>query len=480
MPSAPDPARRGDPHKPRRFPWANRALVALATAVGLGGCAAPGSKPLLPAETQSRFDARRLDDADLRHFLAAHGQPAAGEWDLDRLTLAAFHFQPRLDQARARLAEAEAAARAAGELPNPTFTFTPGYNTEAGAGVSPWILGYALNLPIELAGKRGHRLASAQHQIEAARLALASEAWAVRRAVRRALLEVRSADRLALLWRDLLPSYRDVAALVERQVSAGETAPLEASQARLALQQAETAARAHEAALVTARSQLAEAIGVPLAALSGVQFSDRGLAASGSAPAGAEARAWAARNRADLLAELATYAAAHAALQAEAVRTFADLSLGPAYDFDQGEGKWSLALSVTVPLFHRNQGPIAEALARRETAAARFLSRQSQVLAEVDRALAHLAQVPDDLHAAGQLQQETERLAQRTAVQYRAGEISRLDVLRAQIGLAEHRRAEIDLRLRTEQAIGDFEDAVQRPLAWPETSWRATSRPRQP
>lgn len=442
----------------------------------LPGCATRPPPKLNPVRAQSAWEARTLRDSGLEAFLTAHGQPPGGEWSLDRLTLAAFQFSPELDVARARVAAAEAATQTARARPNPVFTFTPGYNADALGGVTPWILGYALNFPLELAGRRTHRTAEAQHRLEAARFDLAQAAWAVRSTVRRALSDVQAAEATAGHWRTQRPLLAQVTELVEEQVKAGEVSPLEAAKAQIALHRAELAARENDRALAAARSSLAEAVGVPLAALEGVALSYRDLAEPAAPVDAADARRWAAVNRGDLLAALAHYEASQSALQAELVRHFADWSLGPGYELDQGEGKWSLALGLPLPLFHRNQGPLAEARARRETAAAEFLALQNRVMGEVDRAAALYIAALGDLATAQAMRASLEQQARVALAQQNAGETSRLDLARARIELADHTRAELEARLRVTQSLGAFEDAVQRPLAWPETAWRRPSR----
>lgn len=449
------------------------ALLALAA---LGGCAAPATRILSPAAAQQRLEARSLRDPALQQFLSSHGHPADGEWDLDRLTLTAFHFRPELDAARARVAEAEAGIHTAGDLPNPTFTFRPGRNSDAAPGISPWILGYALDLSLELAGRRTYRTAEARHRADAARAGLAATAWGVRRAVRQALTDTHAAEAAALLARELTPLLAQAAQLVEAQARAGEVSPLEATQARTTLQRAELAARENDRALASARSRLAESLGLTLSALDGVRLSYRGLDEPASPLTALDARNWAAQNHADLLAGLAAYAAAQSAFQAEVVRNYANLALGPGYTLDQGEGKWSLALGVTLPIFHRNQGPIAAAQARRDTAAAQFLAQQNRVLAEVERAHADYTSAVADLPTAQTLRANLERQAALAAARQAAGETSRLDLVRTRIELAEQSRTELAVRLRVVQARGAFEDAVQRPLAWPDTAWRSSSR----
>ena len=451
------------------------ALLTAAAAV-LGGCTSYSPKDLSPSSSLAALESRTLDAPGLRQFLAAHGAPVTDEWDLSRLTLAAFTFSPELEVARAQLAEAEAGVRTAAARPNPTLSFSPGYHRDTPAGISPWILGYALDVPLETGGKRAHRTDAARHQTEAARLHVASTAWAIRRAVRRALTELHAAESTAKIWREQQPLLAQAARLVEAQVSAGDVSPLLAAQARITLNRAELAARESERMVVAARSRLAEAIGVPLSALQDVRVSYQTLGAE-SEPAKSNARTWAAQNRADLLAELAAYAAADAALRGEIARQYPDLSLGPAYELDQRDGKWTLGIGVTLPVFHQNQGPIAAAKARREVAAARFLALQNRVLAEVDRASADYASALGDRETVKAMRTNLERQAKTVAAQQQAGETSRLDLDRAQIELADNARAELEARLRVERTLAALEDAVQRPMPWAESAWRISSHP---
>lgn len=455
--------------RPRLF-WAPLAFAALC------GCATYSPKPLNAEATRVQLENRRLEDAGLAQFLNTHGQSASGEWDLSRLTLAALYYSPALDVARGQLREAEADVQTASARPNPTFSFAPTYNQDTLTGTTPWILGYALDVRIETSGKRIHRTREAGHRAEAARLRVAESAWAVRSAVHRALIELQAAEEAAELWRTQRPLLADSARLVDSQASAGDVSQLLATQARVALNRAELAARQSERAAFTARSQLAQAIGVPATSLTDVRFSFRGLGNASEPVKAAEVRVWAAQNRADLLAELATYAATEAALQAEVARQYPDLSFKPGYDFDQGAGKWSLGIGFTLPILHQNQGPIAVAAARREVAAARFVALQNRVLAEVDRAGGDYTSALGDLEIIGTLRDGLERQTKTVKAQHEAGETSRLDLVRAQIELADIVRIDVEGRVRVARALSALEDAVQRPLAWPDTAWRISPR----
>ena len=97
-------------------------LLIVSLAAVLGGCVSYQSKNIDPVATAAQLDRRSLEDAGLRKFLTTPGQAAGGEWDLPRLTLAAFYFSPDLDVARAQWGTTRAGVRTAGQRPNPTLT----------------------------------------------------------------------------------------------------------------------------------------------------------------------------------------------------------------------------------------------------------------------------------------------------------------------------------------------------------------------
>ena len=72
---------------------------------------------------------------------------------------------------------------------------------------------------------------------------------------------------------------------------------------------------------------------------------------------------------------LARYAATDAALRLEIARQVPELSLKPGYAWDQGDHRWSLGIGYALPLANRNDGPIAEALARRSADSTRHPRR---------------------------------------------------------------------------------------------------------
>src|SRR5512138_3123954 len=163
----------------------------------LGGCVRFHPEPLAPDRTAAAYAARSLANPRLRDYVASQTGAASATWppsvwDLSRLTLAAFYYHPDLDVARAQWAVAKAGTAVARERPNPALSMGAGYNTTTHTP-SPWIPAAALAVPIETAGKRGHRVAEARHLSEAARLGIASVAWRVRAGVRTSLIALHAA-----------------------------------------------------------------------------------------------------------------------------------------------------------------------------------------------------------------------------------------------------------------------------------------------
>jgi len=445
-------------------------LVPLAVGV-LAGCARFEPRPIAPADTASQLDQRRLDAPALKSFLEQnlHRELAPwplAAWDLKTLTLAAYYYQPSLDLARAQWAVARGGEITAGQRPNPSLNVTPGYDVTT-LVPSPWIpLGF-LDVPLETAGKRGYRRAQSQHLSEAARLNIATVAWQIRSDVRSAALDLAaSGQREALLGEQLRLQINQVQ-MTEEQVRAGALAGSDALTFRIAQGKTQLDLADSQRQRAEARARLAEAIGIPAAALEGIKLvlppHPDGIAALTSA----EARHLALISRPDILGALAEYAAAQSALQLEIAKQYPDVHVAPGYQYDQGDSKWSLGLTVELPVLNHNQGPIAEARARRDEVAARFNALQAKVLAEIDRAVAVFRTTETNATTLRSLAREQAKRQASVAAQYQAGAVEHLDLLNAQLEAATAALLQLDGQIKLQQAFGTLEDAVRRPLTLP-------------
>jgi outer membrane protein, heavy metal efflux system len=451
----------------RRMPRILQRAVPLCGVLLLAGCASARryqAAPIVASATAARLESRTLADAGLHSFLEQNlgrtlspWPPAA--WNLETLSLAGLYFNPALDLARARIDTAEAAMVTAGARPNPTFSIAPGIPY-------PYLLTLDFSVPIETAGKRGYRIQAARSLDQAARLDLADSAWTIRSGIRLALLNFLIASRSLDLIRSEQQVRADQTTILEQIFSAGEIPRLNVDLARIELSKTQVAARTTEGQVDEARAALAAAIGIPVAGLREAQFSwpEMDGPPSSESFSAVEIQRDAVLNRLDIRRSLAQYAAAEAAVRLEIAKQYPDFNIGPGYTFEERHSFFTVGFSATVPIFNRNQGPIAEAEARRKETAAAFLQTQAQVIARSERALALYTAALKEMAEAQSLYQLQEAQLQINQQSIRAGVDTRLGLDGVQIQLALLARARLDALARAQTALGNLEDAVQRPV----------------
>lgn len=453
---------------------ARNGCITLLLLTGLTACTSFDARPISAEANAARLADRTLADPGLRAFIGSNlGSGPAGDsawrWDLESLTLAAFYFQPELDVARAQWAVAEAGKQAAAARPAPLIDLAGGSNSTT-ADPSPNLATAGVQLPLQPGGKRGLRIAEAAHLSDAAHLNILAAAWQLRSRVRAAYMAVCAAMESQSLLQSQQQTRADYLRILEGQYRAGSVSGFDFSQARLAA--ATDRLALHEAMRVAtgARSELAAAVGIPASALEAVKFPVSALDDLPPMPDAAEAHRQALLGRADILGALSEYAATQSALQLEIARQFPDISIGPGYEYDQGDNKWSLGLSIALPA-GRNQGAIAVARARRQEVAARFTALQAGVLQQVDLAMANYADaLSAHADAFGML---TEITAQRNTAgaMFEAGTLSRGDLAALELQLGTITQARLNALLQAQQAAGQLELAMQGPLGLPDSFW---------
>ena len=433
----------------------------------LAGCAAQRYRPapIVASATASRFESRNLDDPSLESFEEQNlGHPVSPwpptTWDLQTLSLAALYFNPALDSARARVTGTEAALVTAGARPNPTLSIAPGVPT-------PYLLTLDFAVPIETAGKRGYRIEVARTLDQAARLDLADSAWIVCSGVRLALLNYLLASQSLELSRSEEQVRQHQVNILEQIFSAGEIPRVDVDLARIELSRTQLAISTTEGQVAESKAALAAAVGIPVAGLREAQFSWPAMDTPPSAESFSreEVQRNAVLNRLDVRRSLAQYAAAEAGLQLEIAKQYPDINIGPGYTYEETHSFFTVGFSTTVPLFNRNQGPIAEAEARRKEAAAAFLERQAQVIARSERALAVYTAALKELAEVESLRTFQQSQVPITQQAIDAGANTRLTFDAVEIQSSGFDRARLDALARAQRALGDLEDAVQRPLA---------------
>jgi cobalt-zinc-cadmium efflux system outer membrane protein len=289
----------------------------------------------------------------------------------DGLTLAeaevvALFYNPGLRLARLRAGVAGTEATHAGRWQDPVL----GFNGERVlANVDrPWIVGGTLDVTIPLSGRlRAEKArAGAAHTAELSRVA--AREWETRAHLRQAWLEWSAAVERAAVLERALSSVEQAGGIVARMEEAGELGRLdarafrmEAASRRVALSEARARAADLELSI---RGLMGLSPGAPLTLTPTVVQEWRGARTIEDVK-----RLEASPALAVLAAE---YVEAECTLRREVRAQYPDITIGPGASHDEGEWRALLGLSLPIPLWNRNQGGMARALAQRSLAKATF------------------------------------------------------------------------------------------------------------
>ena len=437
-----------------------------------------------PKKNAELFESRSLSNPSLKKFIEASKQDSLKtwpplSWDSSDLIIAAYYFNPDLDIARARWAMARGNKKSSTELPNPTLSVTPGYNTTT-RSPSPWIPNAVLDFLFETAGKRGHRIARAEFLSEAARLNIAVVAWQVRSRVQSCLLDLFAAIETDSLIRRQQQAQAERLHILELKYAAGDISAFELRQARLELKGSTIIMRNTERRKEEMRVKLAESVGVPVEALSGVEFSFDDLTQLPDSLSLSDLRKQALLHRPDILSALAEYSACEEKLRLEIAGQYPDISLAPGYEYDQGDNKWSVGLSLTLPMFNRNRGAIAEARAKCSESAAQFNALQAGVIAEIDMAIAGYRSACRKQADIDNMLVEIQRQEKTASAIYDAGEISKSELLAVQVNQNATALNRLEALVQSRQAYNTLENAIQSPLALSVDIWQTPLRESEP
>ncbi len=444
----------------------------MVVATSLAQCAVYRREALVPTELARQFSNRSLSNPELCEYLAANlgakfsARPPP-EWDLASLTLVGFYYSPELAVADARVREADAAVITAGAVPNPTVHVGPQFREAISPNFAPWGIGsFSLDLPIETAGKRGYRIAEANRLADAARLAAGETAWTVRSRIRIALVQLLLDARARDLAAQEEETLFQIAILVTQRVTAGGASQPELSLSLSTLQGAKLKSAQANARASEDRNVLSAALGLPVDALDGVALSWPTLDSppDQQSLSAKEIQRLALVNRIDLRRELAQYAAADEALKLEIAKQYPDINIAGGYSWEGGENIFEVGPSAVLPVFNRNQGPIAEAEARRKEVAAQFLAMQAGI---IEQSQATLVRYRGALLALEAARTAADFQAKRLGQARRAlavGESDAVTLAQTQLQDLAAQQSALESLANTQTALGALEDSIQRPL----------------
>lgn len=440
-------------------------LVPLCVAALLGGCASYHPRPLNPGASASALRGRSLEDPRLLRFVRVELRRHAGtvRWDLSALTAAAVFERPDTKIAQDQVLVARGGERTAAEWPNPVLGVSPTYDTTTIAP-SPWKIGPVITELLQTAGKRPAAIAEARARTEAARQQLAVAAWKLRGQVRTALIDLWAARKRVDLSRLYVAAARQMSTLVEQRFRAGMVSAATLTAQRLTGTQASLTLAAAERDERLARAALAAAVGVPEQAIADAKIDFSGLGRI-VPPANLHGLSQAAlTERPEVLAALARYNAAEAALRLAIANQYPNLNIGPGYHYDQGDNKFILDISLPLPVFNQNQGPIATARARRALAAAQFEQVQTEVLGQIETAIADWQASRREALSTRRLSDLADRTLRSDQASFRAGAIGRLRLAGADLARAQTELGALAARTNERTALGKLEDAFHRPF----------------
>lgn len=345
----------------------------------------------------------------------------------------ALGLSPRLKSAGHSVSAADARAQQAGLWPNPEFDFE--VENFAGDGPSKGFEAaestLMLSQPFPLGGKPGRRRAVAQSEAQLARRDLEAIHLDIIADVKSAFAGVIASQQRHVLTKKLLQVSKDFARIVQARVDAGKVSPVEATRAQIEVSRVGVALARASRALNASRILLAATWGS-----TEVTF-DR---AAGDLPEPADPPSL------EELREMMMDAPEMERLDDEIERqkrslafekslSIPDLALGvgPRRFEETGHSAWVAGLSLSIPLFDRNQG--SRRAAEFEIERVNRAAESSMVALE-----AELAVTVEKLTAAAEAARsiQTDLVPATTRVQtavetgYREGKFGFIDVIAAQ------------------------------------------------
>lgn len=429
-------------------------------AVVLAGCATYVPAPISLEAYPAAVESRRL-----------YEKPAGAVWSGGDLLAAALARNAAVAEAAAKYRTALAAGKAARVAPGMTLTLTAEY---VRSEPKQWLYSVGSDIPLDLGARRGERLNAADLAAVQALYDYDEAVWTVRTALTRARVDRLSADVELGLARRLEAVRQARADRLEQRVAAGEDDQGPALVARTDLAAAHRRVADARARRVQADAALAQALGVPLAAVT-----DLSLAPVEPPPVNlaiSQAARDAAMTRRDVLKAVIGYDLAESALRSEIARQYPEIHVGPGYSYDHGVSKLPFNLALVLPPTDMNRAAIAQAEAKRVEAGRTLEAVQAAALGAVEQAglILGATRIAEALTRERDLP-IAQRLAEIAARSARAGETDRIDDLAAQATLIEAELAALDARRMATIAGVDLEDALRVPFDPAETTLLQTA-----
>lgn len=390
--------------------------------------------------------------------------PAGAAYSLDDLLRLARETSPALQAARHQVDAAEAAVRSAAAFPNPEFEYLagPARARMPGVGGVGDTHSSSLTQPLDLPGRRGARIAAAGAAFESVQAGQAAFTADLAARVRLRFYELlrRQAEHRAA--REDSRLIEDIRGRIALRVETGEAARYELIKADAEMLHAQKAVVAAGLRVEQARLNLRQLIGPALSA----DFEIEGaLVAVPELPPLAELRAELARQNPELARARAETRRAERQLEFEKAQRWPNLALKASRDEDPELRTTRVGVVLSVPLWDRRSGPVAEASAGLARARSELDEREFSVvqMLEVAYQQYEIAQTQAVALESGIVRRAQEALKVAEAA-YRFGERGILEVLDAQRVFRAVRNELIAARYELAAAWAEIERLRARPL----------------
>lgn len=310
--------------------------------------------------------------------------------DLEELEQEAQVNNAELRVMESRLETARGQSIAAGTWGNPEFGFAPGIRREkAESGYdSVFHLEAELSQPIKFPGKIRAAKAIAQGNLDLQQIGLEAFRQALRLSVRKEYSRLLALQRIHELRKEQLESASLFAEQAKHRAQSGFASDLELAQSEAALIAARRAMRSSEADEVAARMALNVLRGRPpsdafrVSGEWGGQRSGAGIAACVAAAMRLSPEIRLASKDADL---------AEMELRAAKLERRPDFAVGPSLEYTETEQVIGLGVTLPLPLWDRQKGPIAVASGNYRTALAQVDATRADVAKTVAEAAERFA-----------------------------------------------------------------------------------------
>ena len=347
-----------------------------------------------PLDTRGHIDAwldRSIEDASLRTFIASLNEsnpetpfdPTDG-LDLHEAELVALYYNPDLRLARLRAGVAAAEQKHAGRWDDPGLDIDA--MRIADGGNDPWIVGGSLSITIPISGRLEAERRRADANTRAAISRIAEAEWQTRIALRHAWHAWSAEELRAERTKALVDSISTLAGSTAKLAESGELPATQAALFEIERVNQFHALRRHNADAILLKQRLHAIMGLhphaeimlnpSLTPPNDEQQPDRDAVLE---------------QHPTLIRMRDEYAVSEATLLREVRAQYPDLTIGPAYESEQGESRIGLVAGIPLPILNSNKQGIARARAERELARGVYESSLEAHLGRLSTALDEVA-----------------------------------------------------------------------------------------